>query len=245
MVKTALGSDTTYFTLAFAHIGTVQEWPQVYWNKGLAGGRRANNGCNMSTNDPAEIFRDNLRALIRDRGLTQRQAADEIGVDYLWLRKACANGISKPQERTKERIEKIRRFFGVGRTRLLWSRSLRTENRPEPALYSEEELKVAIESLSLAYRLNPRLKKVRAALRAIRRASTEALEDQAKKQNIAKRGHRSSSSIAAPEATDGLSEGRKTLEIESCEKDEPKKKDELHGVIETLAVTEKGFHMPD
>ena len=112
-------------------------------------------------------------------------------------------------------------------------------------MYSEEELKVAIENLSLAYRLNPRLKKVRAALRAIRRASTEAPEDQAKKQNIAKRGHCSSPSITEPDAADGLSEGRKTLETESCEKDEPRENEDLHGMIDTLAITEKGFHMPD
>jgi hypothetical protein len=132
----------------------------------------------MSITTSADIFRHNLRGLIQDRGLTQRQAAEEIGVDYLWLRKVCAVGISKPQVRTKPRIEKIRAFFGIGRARLLWSKSLRTESRPDPAKYSEHELLVAIELLSSAFRLNPRLRQVRLALKAIERASNQAGQEQ-------------------------------------------------------------------
>ncbi len=176
--------------------------------------RARENGCKMSTGEPAEIFRDNLRALIRDRGLTQRQAADEIGVDYLWLRKACANGISKPQVRTKPKIEKIRAYFGIGRTRLLWSKSLRTASRPDTALYSEEELLVAIEELTWAFRLNPRLEKVRSALRAIRRAATEAADDQLKRRSKAVCELCSSPLTTTTEVAERLCKGCNTVDGE-------------------------------
>lgn len=132
----------------------------------------------MSTKPAAIVFRDNLRCLLSDRGLTQKEAADQIGIDYWWLRKICANGINKPQERTKERIEKIRLFFGIERTRLLWSPNLKTEPRTQPAKHSEQELEVALQELSWAFRAEPRLPAVREALRAIRRAATKAAEKQ-------------------------------------------------------------------
>ncbi len=170
------------------------------------------NGCKMSTSDPAEIFRDNLRALIRDRGLTQRQAAEEIGVDYWWLRKACTNGIGKPKEKTKPKIERIRAYFGIGRTRMLWSRQLKTVSRPQPAKYSEEELTIAIEELSWAFRLNPRLKKVRAALRAIRRALTEAVYDQENNQRRTVCEFCSSPMTTKIEIANGVCEGCNTVD---------------------------------
>ncbi len=124
----------------------------------------------MNTKPAAVVFRDNLRRLLSDRGLTQKEAAFQIGIDYRWLRKVCANGISKPQERTKERIEKIRLFFGIERTRLLWSQNFKTEPRKQVAKYSEQELEVAIQELSWAFGIDPKLPAVREAIRSIHRA---------------------------------------------------------------------------
>lgn len=136
------------------------------------------NGSKMSTKPAAIVFRDNLRRLLSDRGLTQKEAADQIGIDYWWLRKICASGINKPQERTRERIEKIRLFFGIERTRLLWSPNLKTEPRTQVAKYSESELEHAVVELSWAFRFDPKFPAVRVALRAIRRAATKAAEKQ-------------------------------------------------------------------
>lgn len=132
----------------------------------------------MSTKPAAIVFRDNLRRLLSDRGLTQKEAAAQIGIDYWWLRKICASGINKPQERTNERIEKIRLFFGIERTRLLWSPNLKTEPRNQIAKHSEAELEHAIVELSWAFRFDPKFPAVREALRAIRRAATKAAEKQ-------------------------------------------------------------------
>jgi len=132
----------------------------------------------MSTNHASVVFRENLRSLIRDRGLTQKQAAEEIDVPYEWLRKACAYGISRPQQRTMGKIEKVRVYFGVERSRLLWSPSLKTSNRPVLGKYSDDELHLAIEGLKWAFQVNPRHKTVRRALTAMRRATTTAANDQ-------------------------------------------------------------------
>lgn len=84
----------------------------------------------MSKNPRAEQFRLNLKRLIRSRGMTQRQAAEDIGVPYNWLRKACNDGIAREQAANAERLKRVATFFDILDRTLLWSESLDTE-RPQ------------------------------------------------------------------------------------------------------------------
>jgi DNA adenine methylase len=62
----------------------------------------------------AEVFRQNLRRHLRDRCLSQREAADEIGVQYKWLRRLCHHGLERVDRRSRENLEKLTAFLGIG-----------------------------------------------------------------------------------------------------------------------------------
>lgn len=61
----------------------------------------------------AEIFRENLRRLLRDRCLSQREAADEIGVPYKWMRRLCHHGLERVDRRSSENLDRLVCFFRV------------------------------------------------------------------------------------------------------------------------------------
>lgn len=62
----------------------------------------------------AEDFREVVRGLLRSRWLSQRRAAEEIGVGYKWLRRLCHHGLQRPDRRTKADLERLAAFFGLG-----------------------------------------------------------------------------------------------------------------------------------
>lgn len=64
-------------------------------------------------NDRAEIFRSNMRSLVEGRWLSQRQAADEIGVGYKWMRRACHRGLMRTDSRTRDDLQRVAEFFGI------------------------------------------------------------------------------------------------------------------------------------
>ena len=63
--------------------------------------------------DRAEIFRTNMRSLLEGRWLSQRQAADEIGVDYKWMRRGCHRGLKRTDSRTRDDLQRVSDFFGI------------------------------------------------------------------------------------------------------------------------------------
>ena len=60
-----------------------------------------------------EIFRDNLRRLLRNHCLSQREAADEIGVPYKWLRRLCHHGLERVDRRSTGNLDRLTCFFRV------------------------------------------------------------------------------------------------------------------------------------
>lgn len=62
-------------------------------------------------NHRAEILRKNVRRLLRSEGLSQREAADKIGVRYKWIRRLCHHGLARIDKRTKASLEKVARYF--------------------------------------------------------------------------------------------------------------------------------------
>jgi DNA adenine methylase len=76
----------------------------------------------------AQVLRENIRWLLDSEWLSQREAADEIGVRYKWLRRLCHHGLVWPDQRTAEKLDQLAEFFGV-RTDDLWSTGLRNQPR--------------------------------------------------------------------------------------------------------------------
>jgi DNA adenine methylase len=61
----------------------------------------------------AETFRQNVRSLLESRWLSQREAADQIGVPYKWVRRLCHEGVTRADKRTKAGLNDIASFFGL------------------------------------------------------------------------------------------------------------------------------------
>jgi DNA adenine methylase len=61
----------------------------------------------------AETFRQNFRSLLESRWLSQREAADQIGVPYKWVRRLCHEGVTRADKRTKAGLDDIANFFGL------------------------------------------------------------------------------------------------------------------------------------
>jgi len=80
--------------------------------------------------DRAEVLRDNVRWLLDSERLSQREAADEIGVRYKWVRRLCHHGLVWPDKRTAPSLGQLADFFGVV-TDDLWNEQLR-KLRPIP-----------------------------------------------------------------------------------------------------------------
>ncbi|MEZ6048763.1 MAG: Dam family site-specific DNA-(adenine-N6)-methyltransferase [Planctomycetaceae bacterium] len=65
------------------------------------------------SSDQASIFKANLRRLLRREWLSQRQAAEQIGVDYKWFRRLCHQGLHRPDRRTAVGLEKVATHFDL------------------------------------------------------------------------------------------------------------------------------------
>jgi 16S rRNA G966 N2-methylase RsmD len=61
----------------------------------------------------ATVFRTNLRRLLNKQCLSQRQAAEKIGVRYKWMRRLCHHGLQRIDKRTATALEQVAEFFGV------------------------------------------------------------------------------------------------------------------------------------
>lgn len=89
--------------------------------------------CRSSPKTPknaerAEILRENVRWLLDSEWLSQREAADEIGVRYKWVRRLCHHGLVWPDKRTSTSLDQLAEFFGVP-TSELWDANLRNQPR--------------------------------------------------------------------------------------------------------------------
>lgn len=76
----------------------------------------------------AEVLRENVRWLLDTEWLSQREAAEEIGVRYKWVRRLCHHGLVWPDKRTAASLDQLARFFGVP-TDDLWNPGLRDQPR--------------------------------------------------------------------------------------------------------------------
>ncbi|MGO8744645.1 MAG: hypothetical protein ACLQNE_01525 [Thermoguttaceae bacterium] len=130
-------------------------------------------GAKQGASTPAERFRMNLRSLIHGTGLTQKVVCEKIGIEYKRLRKLCGDGLARISPENHEDVRKICSYFGIKRTRLLWSPTLRTADRL-PA--SDSELDAYVEMLVWVWGVNPKLSQLRTALKWINLASEAAVK---------------------------------------------------------------------
>ena len=61
----------------------------------------------------ASIFRQNLRALLQSRWLSQREAAEQVDVPYKWMRRLCHDGVTRYDRRTQAGLERIAKHFEI------------------------------------------------------------------------------------------------------------------------------------
>ena len=78
----------------------------------------------------AEQFRDNMRALVRHEGWPQREAAKQLGLDYVTLRKYLNAGLANVTEKNRPRLERICMKLGVGKIDFLWASNLKPGHQP-------------------------------------------------------------------------------------------------------------------
>src|SRR5262249_37810472 len=58
-----------------------------------------------------KLFAANLDSWLRNRGLSRKEAAEKIGVDYRWLRRVATEGISRTNHKQQVALERLARFF--------------------------------------------------------------------------------------------------------------------------------------
>lgn len=83
--------------------------------------------------DRAAMFRRNLRGLLRSEWLSQREAADEIGVRYKWIRRLCHQGLIRTDRRTEASLEQVAEFFGLDRD-AFWNSDCLKQSKPSSVL---------------------------------------------------------------------------------------------------------------
>jgi len=89
----------------------------------------------------AEIFRSNLRELLRTNGLKQKELAQKSGLNYSWVRKVCSQGLTRVEGRNRENLETLCEFVGVSPVENLWNPELLIQ-RDEASLYAAKVEKI-------------------------------------------------------------------------------------------------------
>jgi transcriptional regulator with XRE-family HTH domain len=75
----------------------------------------------------ADQFRQNLRALILQSGLSQRESAQRMGIPYKVLRRLVEEGLVRINSRNEARLQALCKFYGIKNISHLWSPRLETD----------------------------------------------------------------------------------------------------------------------
>ncbi|APW63379.1 hypothetical protein [Paludisphaera borealis] len=86
-------------------------------------------------------FARNLDALLTARCVTRKEAAAEAGVPYQWLRRAVADGISRPDKRSRGHLEALANYLGLTGIDGFWERDLYVP--PPPSSIKDEADRLA------------------------------------------------------------------------------------------------------
>ena len=70
------------------------------------------------------VFARNLDLLLRLLGRTRKQAADEAGVPYQWLRERATAGLERAGAWNVNHLRRLARWLGLNDYRALWENEL-------------------------------------------------------------------------------------------------------------------------
>lgn len=65
------------------------------------------------TDHLADIFKDNVRELLRSHSMSQREASDRFEISYKSMRRFCHQGLHRPDKRTRNGLQQLSRHFGL------------------------------------------------------------------------------------------------------------------------------------
>ena len=110
--------------IAYEQLGRSREIRRVYKTLRLFHSPRA---------ESCDQFKLNIQGLLKERELTPKSAADEIGVPYFWMRHLCYRGLTEQTRSSRsgqqddediDRIGLICFYFGITDKHELWSNAL-------------------------------------------------------------------------------------------------------------------------
>jgi DNA adenine methylase len=110
--------------------------PEVLWQPDLIHFRVNTNGTLLppapADTDRSQTFACNLDRLLASKGLSRKDAAADLGVDYKWLRRAVSSGLDRIERRNQSALDAIVRHFRLSSVNDLWHPNLvAVEVRPK------------------------------------------------------------------------------------------------------------------
>jgi DNA adenine methylase len=110
--------------------------PEVLWQPDLVHFRINSNGSlnGLLTpdTDRPQVFAANLDRLLASKGWSRKDAADALGVDYKWLRRAVSTGLDRIERRSQSALDAVVRHFRLSSVNDLWHPNLvAVEVRPQ------------------------------------------------------------------------------------------------------------------
>jgi DNA adenine methylase len=102
--------------------------PEVLWQPDLVHFRINSDGA-VHHPLPADtgrspVFARNLDRLLATRGWSRKDAADALGIDYKWLRRAVSSGLGRIERRNQPALDAVARHFGLSSVADLWRPNL-------------------------------------------------------------------------------------------------------------------------
>lgn len=77
----------------------------------------------MNAQNRRNLFRDNIKRLMMDRGVTPRQLALECDLSPKWVRRACEGGLDRLYVRNEDKLTRLAAFLGLSHPREFWRES--------------------------------------------------------------------------------------------------------------------------
>jgi hypothetical protein len=102
--------------------------PEVLWQPDLVHFRINSNGALHrplpADTDRSQEFARNFDRLLASKGLSRKDAADALGVDYKWLRRAVTSGLDRIERRNQSALDAVVRHFRLSSVNDLWHPNL-------------------------------------------------------------------------------------------------------------------------
>jgi DNA adenine methylase len=102
--------------------------PDALWQPDLVHFRINSNGSlhppAPADTDRSQTFAVNLDRLLATKGWSRKDAADALGVDYKWLRRAVSSGLDRIERRNQPALDAVVRHFRLPSVNDLWRPNL-------------------------------------------------------------------------------------------------------------------------